>query len=66
MSTPKSDQLERPRYISVAEAARLISLSEDTIRRRMDAGDLAKHRFGRRVLVDRLHLEAVLLASTAG
>jgi excisionase family DNA binding protein len=63
MSNPAAAAPEPPRFISVAEAAPLTSVSDDTVRRLLDRGQLAKYRFGRRVLVDRQQLEALVLAS---
>jgi excisionase family DNA binding protein len=34
------------RYVTVAEAAALLRLSDSTIRRRVEAGDISGYRFG--------------------
>lgn len=38
---------EDVRMLTIEEAARLVSLSERTLRRRIKAGDLTAHLFGR-------------------
>jgi excisionase family DNA binding protein len=54
-----------PRFLGVEEAASYASLSAESIRRMLAAGQLTPYRPRRgRVLVDRRELEAVVLAST--
>ena len=49
----------RPRYVTLAEAAELMSVSIKTVRRRIADGTLPAYRCGRRVIrvrVEDLHL----------
>jgi excisionase family DNA binding protein len=49
--------------VDAREAARLLSLSERTIRNMIDRGELPVTRVGKRVLISRVTLESWLAAS---
>ena len=53
------------RFLSIAHAAEYADLSEDSVRRMIERGDLVAHRPVRgRILVDRQQLDQVILSST--
>lgn len=60
------ERIESPkRFLSVSSAARYCDLSEDSIRRIIERGDLTALRPVRgRVLIDRVELDAYMLSST--
>ncbi len=52
-----------PKYLTLSEAARYCSLSEKTLRRKMDAGNLAYYRPCRSVLISVADLDAMMETS---
>ena len=64
------DHINQPakRWLTVANAASYCDLSEESIRKMLDAGDLTAHRPGAvrgRILIDRKQLDAVISSSTS-
>lgn len=55
---------ERPRWMTVAQTATFLGLSEKAVRRRIERGEIAVTRQGRRVLVDGLALDRELRGAT--
>lgn len=51
---------DRPRWLSLADAAAWVSLSVETIRRRIAAGDLRAYRCGKSIRVKTDDLEAMM------
>lgn len=55
---------ERPRWMTVAQTATFLGLSEKSIRRKIERGEIVVSRQGRRILIDGLALDQELRRAT--
>jgi excisionase family DNA binding protein len=59
-------EIEPGRFVSIPQAGRLYGLSPNTVRRKIEAGEVKAYRLGRTVRVDLVELDAALIPVTAG
>jgi excisionase family DNA binding protein len=57
---------DRTRWLTIADVAELLQVSERTVRRWLDAGDLAAHKLGRQWRISDKDLEQYLLSRRQG
>ena len=60
--TPEATPPVARRWATVTDAITYTGLSQSTIRRALNAGDLTKHRFGKRILIDLDEIDAKIMA----